>query len=294
MQIAYHIGANCTDEERLLKSILKNVDTLLQRGIVVPGPGKYRRLLRETIQGLDGAPPRPGTRDILIDAIVEEDSVTRVVLSNDNFIAIPKRIFDHGIFYPQTEDKVGTLARLFPQDDLTLMMGMRHPASFLQEIARRVETPRLTDLIGGMSPLDLRWSDVVDRIRQAAPDARICVWCNEDTPLIWEDLMRVQTGLAADVPLEGCFDMLATIITREGLAQLQTQMEQSPPSDRIARHEMIAAAIEAYANPAAMEDEIALPELADAALIDALDDSYDEDVEILCAMDGVEVILPFT
>ena len=294
MQIAYHIGANCTDEERLLKSILKNVDALLQRGIVVPGPGKYRRLLRETIQGLDGAPPRPGTRDILIDAIVEEDSVTRVVLSNDNFIAIPKRIFDHGIFYPQTEDKVGTLARLFPQDDLTLMMGMRHPASFLQEIARRVETPRLTDLIGGMSPLDLRWSDVVDRIRQAAPDARICVWCNEDTPLIWEDLMRVQTGLSADVPLEGRFDMLATIITREGLAQLQTQMKQSPPSDRIARHEMIAAAIEAHANPAAMEDEIALPELADAALIDALDDSYDEDVEILCAMDGVEVILPFT
>ena len=38
MEIAYHIGANCTDGERLLKSLLRNVDRLAGRGVAVPGP----------------------------------------------------------------------------------------------------------------------------------------------------------------------------------------------------------------------------------------------------------------
>lgn len=119
MQIAFHIGANCTDEDRLLKSILRNASTLLQQGIAVPGPGKYRALLRESIQSLDGTSPSDDAREILLDAIVEEDDMQRVILSNDNFIAIPKRVFDRGVFYPQTESKVRGMCRLFPDDELS-------------------------------------------------------------------------------------------------------------------------------------------------------------------------------
>jgi hypothetical protein len=53
MQIVYHIGANCTDQDRLLKSVLKNAETFAAQGVKVPGPGKYRRLIRDTIQKLD-------------------------------------------------------------------------------------------------------------------------------------------------------------------------------------------------------------------------------------------------
>ena len=69
MQIAFHIGANCTDEDRILKSLLKNVGSLSDVGIKVPGPGKYRRIIRETIQNLNGMPPAANTRGILLDAI---------------------------------------------------------------------------------------------------------------------------------------------------------------------------------------------------------------------------------
>ena len=70
MQIAFHIGANCTDEDRLLKSVLRNADALLQQGIAVPGPGRYRKLIREAIESLDGAHPAQEARDVLLDAIV--------------------------------------------------------------------------------------------------------------------------------------------------------------------------------------------------------------------------------
>jgi len=292
MQIAYHIGANCTDEERLLKSVLRNASALLEQDIVVPGPSKYRRLLRETIQGLDGAPPKPGTRDILLDAIIEEDNVRRLVMSNDNFIAIPKRIFDHGIFYPQVEGKARGLARLFPEDEISFFIGLRHPASFLQEVARRSEVPRLRDFLGTLSPLEMRWSNVIERIRKVAPRARVYAWCNEDTPIIWEDLIRLLSGADESVSLEGGLDLVGRIITRDGLAKLRQTLQSIPASDRVSRHEAIANAIENYGKPDTMEDEVIFPEMG-TRLIDAMGQIYDKDVEILAQMEGVTLILPF-
>ena len=46
MQIALHIEENCTDDDRILKSLLKNGSAYADNGIKVPGPGEYRRLLR--------------------------------------------------------------------------------------------------------------------------------------------------------------------------------------------------------------------------------------------------------
>jgi hypothetical protein len=292
MEIAFHIGANCTDEERLLKSVLRNATTLLAEGIVVPGPSKYRRLLRETIQGLDGAPPKPGTRDILLDAIVEEDDVDRVVMSNDNFVAIPKRVFDDGVFYPQTETKLRTLARLFPKDEISLFIGLRHPASFLQEVARSAEAPRLRDFLGTLSPLELRWSNIIRRIRNVAPQAQIHVWCNEDTPIIWEDLIRHFSGASPHTPLAGGLDMAARVLTREGLAALEAELSTTPGMDRIQRHEAIAAAIEIHAKPDVMDDDVIYPEIG-TRLIDAMSELYDEDIALIDDMEGVELILPF-
>ncbi|WP_333714270.1 hypothetical protein [Yoonia sp.] len=292
MHIAFHIGANCTDQERLLKSVLRNASALLAQGIVVPGPSKYRRLLRETIEGLDGRSPKPGTRDILLDAIIEEDSVSRLVLANDNFIAIPKRIFDNAMFYPQVELKVGTLCRLFPDDEITFFIGMRHPAAFLQEVAHRAEVVQLRDFLGQLSPLDLRWSDVIGRIRQFAPQARVVTWCNEDTPLIWEDLIRLLSGADPQTEIVGQLDIAAQVLTPEALATLKSALAQDPQMDRIARHEVIAATIETHAKPDAMEDEVRYPELGDR-LIAAMTEIYEEDLDLIDTMEGVELVLPF-
>ena len=47
MRIVYHLGAHCTDEDRLVRCLLKNRATLAEQGIVVPAPTRYRKLLRE-------------------------------------------------------------------------------------------------------------------------------------------------------------------------------------------------------------------------------------------------------
>ncbi|MGL6208244.1 MAG: hypothetical protein ACRC14_00235, partial [Paracoccaceae bacterium] len=60
MRIIYHLGAICTDEERLLRCLLRNRGPLAEQGIVVPGPNRYRQLLRETVISLKG---QAATRD---------------------------------------------------------------------------------------------------------------------------------------------------------------------------------------------------------------------------------------
>lgn len=292
MQIAFHIGANCTDEDRLLKSVFRNADALLQQGIAVPGPGRYRKLLREAIDGLDGARPTSDARDVLLDAIVEDDKITRLVLSNDNFLTVPRRIFDHGVFYHQAEKKVHGLQSLFPDDDITLFMGMRHPASFLQETATRAGVTNLGEYLGLLSPLDLRWSDVIRRIKRAAPQIPLYVWCNEDTPLIWEELIRLFSGIPSDMPVAGQFDVLSGIVTAEGLELLTSGVAALDHDDVDARQDLIADILETRALPEQVEDRIDLPELNDA-VVQAMTASYEADLDLIGQMEGVALILPF-
>ena len=84
MQIVFHIGAHCTDDERLLKTLLNNNEVFAAEGIAVPGPGKYRNLLRDTMQNLKGQVPAPNTRDILLDAILDDAPAERMVLIGDS------------------------------------------------------------------------------------------------------------------------------------------------------------------------------------------------------------------
>lgn len=293
MQIAFHIGANCTDEDRLLKSILKNADVLLQQGIAVPGPSRYRSLIRETIQALGTNHPAPDTRDILLDTIVENDNVARIVLSNDNFICIPKRIFDHGVFYPQAETKVRSLHQIFPDDAITLYMGMRHPATFLQDVFRRSKAADLATYLGLMRPEELRWSDVIRRIKSGAPNTQLVVWCNEDSPLLWEQLIRHQSGMAPQTKIAGGFDMLSTIITKHGLSLLSETMSAQSPLNDLARHELIADIWENHAIVDQVEDEIDLIGFS-PALVEQMSRMYDDDIDVIAQMDGVTLLLPFS
>ena len=40
MQVILHTGAHYTDEDRLMKCLLRNKGDFAKRGIAVPGPGK--------------------------------------------------------------------------------------------------------------------------------------------------------------------------------------------------------------------------------------------------------------
>jgi hypothetical protein len=89
MRIVYHLGAHCTDEERLVRCLLKNRAVLAEQGIVVPSPTRYRKLLRDTAVQLRGATASIETQALILDQIMEEAVADRLILSWDSFLSFP-------------------------------------------------------------------------------------------------------------------------------------------------------------------------------------------------------------
>ncbi len=291
MQIVYHIGANCTDEDRLLKSLLKNVDDFAAEGIKVPGPGKYRRIIRETIQNLNGAAPSPDTRDILLDTILDDEQVNRLIMSHSAFICIPNHIFENGIFYGRVEAKIAGLASLFPNDELELFLGIRNPATFVPAVFADAKFNDFGEYLRGISLDRIRWSEVIDRIRASAPDASLTVWCNEDTPLIWSQLIREIAGVDPLAKITGGFDLLASIMAPEGMKRFFDYLRSHPPQTEIQKRRIIAAFLERYVIEEEVIEEFDLPGWT-AEVVDHLTEAYEEDVYQIARMPGVNFIAP--
>ncbi|MEL6609383.1 MAG: hypothetical protein AAFO58_04440 [Pseudomonadota bacterium] len=291
MEIVYHIGAHATDEDRLLKCLLKNKEDLVRQGISVPGPSRYRKLLRETIHALARGVPGPETRDMLLDEIIEEDNIDRLVMSNSNFICIPARIFEHGQFYRLAGDRIEGMTQLFPNDQLEFHLAIRNPATFIPEIVSGLPLAAQKRLDGKLDPFSIRWSDMIARMQIAAPEAQFTVWCNEDTPLLWAQLIRELSGLDPNTKIVGGFDLLAEIMTPEGLQRFQTYLKTHPPHTEVQKRRIIAAFLDKFAIEDALEEELDMPGWTDE-VVDALTDTYEEDVYKIDRMPGVTLITP--
>lgn len=291
MQIVYHIGANCTDQDRLLKSVLKNADTFASQGVKVPGPGKYRRLLRETIQTLEGNTPAPDTREILLDAIIDDEKCNRLVMSHAQFICVHRRVFEGGVFYALAEEKLLGLANLFPEDEIEIFLGMRDPATFIPAVFGDSPVDNFEVFMQGIDPAHVRWSDLIARIRDTLPKATITAWCNEDTPLIWAQLIRELAGVDPLTRITGGFDLLSAIISNEGMKKFVGYLKAHPPQTETQKRRIIAAFLEKYALDDEVEEIVDMPGWTDE-YVGHLTALYDEDMERIERMLGVNFIAP--
>lgn len=291
MQIALHAGVHMTDEDRLMKCLLKNRDDFVKRGIAVPGPSRYRRLIRDALHAMVDAPSRPDARMVVLDAMLDEDSPERVILSNDNFFCVPKVAVGKGVLYPRAEVKLALFKQLFDRDEIELHMAIRNPATFLPALWQASPGDRFSDFTHGTDPRDLLWSELVARLRDTVPGVGITVWCNEDTPLIWAQLIRELAGLQPNEKVIGGFDLLSEIMSPEGMKRFRAYLKEHPSMNEIQKRRVISAFLDKYAIEDEIEQELDLPGWTED-MVDELSDIYDEDVYAISRMDGVTLITP--
>lgn len=292
MQIVFHIGAHCTDADRLVRSLLRNREVLAREAVSVPGPGRYRRVLSGALQKLRGAPASAETQDVLLEAVIDDDQAERVILSNESFICMPAKVLEEGRLYAKA-GKSAWLRNAFPGAQIEFALAVRSIASFIPALYEALD-PDMTNaaaFLDGVDPLRLRWSDYVARIQEANPGCPVTIWCDEDSPLIWPEIMREVAAVDASVPLVGALDLTRKIMEPEGHKRLRGYLRTNPPANENVRRRVVAAFLSKYALDEAVEQEINLPGW-DEALIEALNDTYDEDIETLSRMPGVKVIAP--
>lgn len=290
MQIVFHLGAHDTDGGLLIRSILKNRAALAEAGIVVPGPGRYKDLLREVSTQLRGQPASRETEEMVIDAIVEDERAERLVLSNENFLCRPTVVLDRTEIYPKAA-KAAWLANVFPRHRAEFALAICNPATFVPKMLSRLDRTRdaWPERLAAIDLFELSWADTVQRIRDAVPGHRIVVWCNEDTPILWGEIMSELAGVEADAPLSGTLDRVQEILTPDGFRHLTALLEARGEISERERRRIVAGFLDAHARPDAVVEEIDVPGWT-ADTVARLSALYDDDIEEIRSMPDVDLI----
>ena len=290
MQISIHLGAHCTDDDQLIKSLLKSSGQLAKEGVAVPGPGRYRGLLADALVKLQGARADDETQDMLLDTLVDSSDAKRLVLGHKNFLGAPHRSIEHNQLYHLAERNTFWLRNLFANHDVSFFIGMRNPATFVPAILNEATEIDRGALLTQVEPRGLCWSDMLHTIREANPTTPITVWCNEDTPLLWPEIMHTIAGVDDKMPLDGALDVLRQIMVSDGFEKMQEYLTMTTISSPEQRRQVIATFLEKYAIPEEIEEEIDLPGWTED-LIAELTDAYDHDLDEIERIPGVTLLV---
>lgn len=288
MRIAYHLGAHCTDEDRLVRCLLKNRAILAEQGIIVPSPTRYRKLMRDTAVQLRGGTTTQDSQALILDQIIEEAEANRLILSWDSFLSFPAWVI-RGTLYAAAGERIRAFTQIFPDIETEFFLAIRNPATFIPALQSKVQSKANVDVLNGADPTELRWSTAIREILSRNPGVPITVWCDEETPLIWPEVLQAVSGHAFGTELVDSDDVLSMIMSDIGMARMRAYCAEHPPESIAQRRRVATAFLERFARPEKVEVEIDMPGWTHEVVAE-MSYRYLEDVEIIRQMPGVRLI----
>lgn len=288
MRIIYHLGAHCTDEERLVRCLLKNRATLAEQGIVVPSPTRYRRLLRDTAVQLKGATASIETQALVLEQIMDEDVAERLILSWDSFLSFPQWVL-RGTMYGFAGERIRAFTQIFPEIEAEFHLSIRNPATFLPALYDKQKGKSHEEFLEGTDPEQLRWSDVIRQIVTQNPGVPLVIWADEDTPLIWPEVLQAVSGHADGTAMEETDELLAGIMSPDGLVRMRNYIGTHPPQSILQRRRIVSAFLDKFALPDRIEMEFDFPGWSDV-MVSRMTAAYHEDIARIRAMPEVTFI----
>ncbi|MEQ8293808.1 MAG: hypothetical protein RIA08_16525 [Roseovarius sp.] len=291
MQVVLHAGAHVTDEDRLIDCLVDNAGMLAERGTIVPRPDEYRILLRDIVNAATQDGVSPDAREVILDAVLPgEEEADRLILSNDSFFGTHKMAVKR-MFYPAACARLEAVRKIFPNDEVELFFAIRNPATFMPALLAMTNFNTIDDIFRGYDPFSFRWSELFERIRAQVPDIPITVWCNEDTPLIWAEVVREMAALEPGTGFEGEFRLLQEIMTETGMKRFHAYVKEHPGMTEIQKRRVISAFLDKFADDEAVEEEYDIEGWTEDK-IDRLTDLYEEDLYAIERVPGVTMITP--
>ncbi len=287
MHVAIHSGVAFTDADLLLKSLHSNADMLKERGMVLYGPRRYRQAFKTPLNALETDMP-PGV-DGLRQVLPEDPAIDRAILSCPDYVGEVQTAIRDGQYYPRAGARMSFLAKAFEGHKIHLHLGLRNPASFIPKALMALPEQDRQSLLATTDLSCLSWLTMIEDIRELAPDVDITLWANEDSPLIWGDIIRSLCGLTPDVRLIDEFALLSTVVSPEGQRRLRSLEQQQGPVDRSALRNQLEAVFRDHALGEEIEEELELPGWT-TEIIAAFSELYVQDLARLETMPGVRLL----
>lgn len=291
MRISYHLGVHGTDDERLVRGLMKDRGVLEAAGLAVPAPRLYRQILPRLARSLRGAPAGPDAQQILLDSVLEGDLPHHLIFSHENLLCFPAQAISQQGLYTNLHHRVVAYSNIFPQEDSVFFLALRNPASLIPALVTKINDGGYDALMGDVDPLSLRWAPAIRQVFETVPSAALTVWCDEDTPLLWPEVLRAVAGLGPEDELSADFDVLAQVMTEDGLTRLKAFFESHPPQSIAQRRRATSAFLDKYSRPDELEMSVELPGWTDD-LVEQLTAIYDADCAEVAAIEGVNFLSP--
>ncbi|SDZ24201.1 hypothetical protein SAMN05444004_10890 [Jannaschia faecimaris] len=287
MQIAIHLGAHCTDEDLILKTLSENGALLLQHSVAIPAAGKARPAIRKALQG--GGNLVPGMGNPLMQELLEETEADRLILSYEGFLGVYAKVLSGRSIYSDAAKRTQMLRDIFLGQDVSFHLAMRNPATFVPALFEASSATDFNAFLSGHDLSQITWSEPITQIRAACPDVPLTIWCNEDLPLIWPDVLHGVAGI--DAKMKGEDAILRQIMTPAGFRRFENYIRDNPTPDQSTWRKVVTAFLGKYADEAAVAPDIALPGWSEE-MIAGLSDLYERDVARLRSMDDLTFIVP--
>lgn len=291
MEIVFHLGAHCTDRDELVRCLVRNKAALAEQGIAVPEPETYRQEMRQLAHEMASKPTDETTQEAVIDSLTQDDHATRIVLSNENHLAMAQWAVANDKLYPSAAERVAHLAHLFPSAQLTIAMGLRDPATLLPALYARLEPNGNAGELTSCDPGKLRWSDMVLRMQSAAPGLKLILWRDEDAPLIWPEILRTVSGHDPARDLTGWLAYYWSLTAPSYHDAMRRYFAKNPAVSDQHRRKVLATMLERFIRAEALEMDPLLPNWTDET-VDALSAIYDEDIDVIASLPGVTFLEP--
>lgn len=291
MQLVFHMGVHGTDGDRMLKTLLNNRNWLLKNGTEIVTPNRHRGIIDEALAALNGGTANEEMEGIMLDAMLESDAPTRVVMSTPTFMGAPGRACGHRGLYPQMAARAAALMRLFPSAEIELYLAIRNPATLLTEVLQQFTGGGYEQLVQGREPHELRWRDPIRQLLEVAHGRRVVIWCHEDVPLIWPEVVRLVGGMPADAPLAGSNLYMHEILGDPGIARLREAMAGHDQLTIARRRQIYAEVLALHALPGTLDQAIELPGWTQDT-VDEVTRNYRADVAEIAVLPGIEFIFP--
>lgn len=291
INIVYHLGAPFTDNDQVTWSLRKDSQLLADKGVLLRRPIAYRQLLKDMILELKGEDPSIVDQETLLAGLLRNDEAGRVIMSDPRFLGVPAWMLYGGTFYQNAAKNTARIRDLLPDNPCEFHLGISSPASFIPAVFNAQKDKSYEQFIDGADLATLRWSDVISQIQEENPDCPLTVWCNEDTPIIWPTVLREIAGLDPQVRLQGELDVIQEIMSEEGVALLIKYLDERPKLTEIQRRRVRGIFLEKFFLDDAVEEEIDLPGWTEET-VDALTAIYDDDIERIARLPGVNFIAP--
>lgn len=290
MQMVFHLGVHGTDGDRLLKTLLNNRAWLLQHGTEVVPPARHRGLFEEAMMALNGGQATPEMQHIMLDAMLDSEAPHRVLMSSPLLLGAAARAVGAEGLYPQIGTRITGLANLFPQAQSEFFLAIRNPAVLLTKLLPQIPGG-YEAMMQGSQPQQLRWRDTIRRLVAAARGRRVVVWCHEDVPMIWPELVRLTGDMPPEAPMAGALLYLHELLGDAELARLREALGARDQLTIAQRRQITAEILHRHILPHALDEDISLPGWTQDT-VDQVTDNYHADVAEIAVLPGVEFIMP--